>query len=53
MGVFAVAKEVYLFIKDGKVWLATTSHEFENYINTEDELQIEKLMQIEGLKIRL
>ena len=41
------------FIKDGKSWLINTSHEFESYIITENKQDIEKIIQIKGLNIRL
>lgn len=41
------------FIKNGKPWLINTSHEFESYIITENKQDIEKIIQIKGLNIRL
>ena len=41
------------FIKNHVPWLVNTSHEDESYIKTEDNEEIDKILRIEGLKIRL
>ncbi|SPF55746.1 conserved hypothetical protein [Candidatus Desulfosporosinus infrequens] len=41
------------FIKNHVPWLINTSHEYESYIETEDEEEISKIIKIKGLKIRL
>ncbi len=38
------------FFKNGKEWLATNSHEQECYILTEDQNEIDKVMNIKGIK---
>ncbi|MGH4120391.1 stage III sporulation protein AH [Clostridium sp.] len=41
------------FIKNHKPWLVNTSHEYESYIETKDEEEINKIIKIKGLKVRL
>lgn len=41
------------FIKNHVPWLINTSHEHESYIETKDKEEIDKLLKIKGLKIRL
>ncbi|MEY8192391.1 stage III sporulation protein AH [Peribacillus simplex] len=41
------------FFKNGKEWLATNSHEQECYILTEDKNEIDKVMNIKGIKASL
>lgn len=41
------------FIKNHKPWLINTSHEYESYIETEDEEEIDKIIKIQGLKVRI
>jgi len=41
------------FIKNHVPWLINTSHEYESYIKTEDEGEINKIIKIKGLRIRL
>ena len=41
------------FIKNHKPWLINTSHEYESYIETEDEYEINKIIKIEDFKVRL
>ncbi|WP_290443221.1 hypothetical protein [Clostridium sp. CF012] len=41
------------FIKNHKPWLINTSHEYESYIETEDEQEIDKIIKIKGLQLRL
>ena len=41
------------FIKNHVPWLINTSHEDVSYIKTEDEEEIDKILKIKGLKIRL
>ncbi|MBU3144945.1 hypothetical protein [Clostridium sp. CF012] len=40
------------FIKHNKDWLTNTSHEQESYILTDDKEEIDKIIKIEGLKVR-
>lgn len=41
------------FIKNHVPWLINTSHEYESYIETEDKKEIDKIIKIKGLKIKL
>ena len=41
------------FIKNHKPWLINTSHEYESYIETEEEYEIDKIIKIEDFKVRL
>ena len=41
------------FIKNGDPWLINIAHERESYIKTEDKNEIEKILDIKGLNIRL
>ncbi|MBZ9687345.1 stage III sporulation protein AH [Clostridium estertheticum] len=41
------------FIKNDKAWLINTAHEYESYIETEDEEEIDKIIKIKGLKVKL
>jgi len=41
------------FIKNGSPWLINNSHEHESYIKTNDKEEISKLLNINGLDIRL
>ena len=40
------------FFKNGKEWLATNSHEQECYILTEDKNEMDKVLNIKGIKAR-
>lgn len=41
------------FIKDHKPWLINISHEYESYIVTEDKEEIDKIIKIKGIQVRL
>ncbi|OPJ60259.1 stage III sporulation protein AH [Clostridium chromiireducens] len=41
------------FLKSGTPWLINTAHERESYILTDDKEEIDKILKIEGLKVRL
>ena len=41
------------FIKNDRAWLINTAHEYESYIETEDEEEIDKIIKIKVLKVRL
>lgn len=41
------------FFKQGKEWLVTISHEYESYIFTEEKNEIEKVLNIKGLKAKI
>ncbi len=41
------------FYKNGKPWLVNTAHEEQSFILSEDKSEIDKIMNIKGLKIRL
>ena len=41
------------FIKHNKNWLTNTSHEHESYILTDDRDEIDKIIKIEGLEVKL
>lgn len=41
------------FFKNGKEWLVTISHEKESYILTEDKNEIDKVMNLKKLKVKL
>jgi len=38
----------YIYIKNYKTWLINTSHEYESYIETEDDEGINKIRKIKG-----
>lgn len=41
------------FFKKGKVWLVNIAHEKESYIKTEDQDEIQKVLNIKGIKARV
>lgn len=41
------------FIKNGNGWLINTAHERESYIETENKIEIDKILSIKGLNVRL
>lgn len=41
------------FIKNNSPWLINTTHEHESYIKTDDKEEINKILNIEGLSLKL
>ncbi|KFN04094.1 hypothetical protein [Bacillus clarus] len=51
--VFPDLPEDLSFFKSGKEWLITCSHEKESFIKTEDKKEIERVLNIPGLKVHV